>query len=137
MIGVSENQNSTLADAFNQILEFGHFIFMELPLNKLFINIVKAAFVKHFFRTDLDLLLAAYTLDPNYRMRWLTGSEIDRALKKTIEIILQSRNESCSPDASADDSFISAFEPEFRRYISKARRCSDKVASVANFWRRS
>ena len=137
MIGSSEARDSSLANATRAMLEFGYFIFKGAHHNRMYINTVQAAFVNHFFRTDIDLLLAAYVMDPNLRVGWLTDVAIHRALRRVVEIVIQSREDVGSHDADAERSFSDALGSEFARYVAKAKRVSDPVCDVADFWSKS
>jgi len=130
-IGSSECRDCSLGQSTRSFLEFGSFIFRELPRSKSFIDIVKESYVKHFFKIDIDLLLAAYILDPNNRVKWMTESAIDRALKKILEILIQSRESDSEDDV--DSSLANAFDSEYRRFISKAKRITTQV-DTREFW---
>jgi len=136
LIGVSECYDSSLSKPFRSFLEFGYHVFRKLPLSKQFINVVKSAYVCHFFRTDTDLLIAAYLLDPSNRAKWLTDEAINLGLGKIGLIIAQSREASSSqsgddtdPDG-IDDAFIDACSAEFRRYLSRMRKMQEPACDL-------
>ena len=77
-----------------------------------------SAFVRHFFRVDIELLLAAYVLDPNNQGKWLTDEAVNIALKKIGIILMQSKGVGSGPstetDSTGDEASIDACSSEFK-----------------------
>lgn len=76
-IGYSERSDSKLSIAIRQLLEYGKFLF-RLPEETQFKHAAIMAYVTHFCRLNLDLMLAVYFMDPNQKCTYLTP----RAMKK-------------------------------------------------------
>ena len=148
IIVASECYDSSLGKSFRSFLDFGYSLFHDLPQSKPFLNVAKSAFVYHFFRTDIDLLLAAYIVDPNNRVRWLTDAAITRGMKMLARIIVESSDQfdrssgesdgnSARGDDDDDGPFLEIFESEFMRYLSKATRRTEVIEDPLNFWKRN
>lgn len=78
MIGLAEASNSRLSNAFKSCLEFGFLVMKKLDENARFRESAIEAFISQFMRLDLDLMFAAYILDPNHRMKYLTQKSLKR-----------------------------------------------------------
>jgi len=144
IIGDSECFDTSIGRAFRSFLEFGNLLFCKLPLSKQFINVVKSSFICYFFPLDLDLVLAAYVLDPNNRVKWLTEEAINRALVRIGLIIMQCKGDDLqsstgedSDVAGVDDSFIDACSSEYKKYLAKLKKQNEAIHDVPAFWRRN
>jgi len=141
MIGVAECRDTRFGTAFNILLEFGRFLFKELDNTVKFVNIARDAFLKYFCRIDIDLLLAAYVMDPNYCTKWITRRGTRRAQQKVIQLILQSR--CADPDDATtveeteenDDNLTDALDDEFRRYINRPKKGDESIRDVHTYWK--
>jgi len=124
--------------------EFGNLLFSKLPLSEEFINVVKSSFICYSFHLDLDLGLAAYVLDANNRVKWLTEEAINRALVRIGLIIIQCKGDdpqsSTGEDSDAagvDDSFIDTCSSEYKKYLAKLKKQNEVIHDVPAFWRRN
>lgn len=60
--------DSKLSDGFHQFLIYLRLVFEELPASTIYRDVAREAAIVRFGKIDLDLLLTAYALDPNYSM---------------------------------------------------------------------
>lgn len=88
MIGDLERCDSTLSQALHLFLEFARFIMVEIEPDTRFRMRAEEAFLLHFFKSPIDLLLASYMLSPRYRMKYLTREAKNTGFQKIIEIYL-------------------------------------------------
>jgi len=68
----------------------------------------------------------------DYGFFW-TGVGILLSLRKLVEIVSQSRDESTELNADANNSFTDALDREFKRYSFGAKRLTDAVTDFTNF----
>lgn len=89
MIGLAERSDSLLSDSFRTFLEYMKFI--EESRESRFSSLAMEAALVHFSKLDLDLLVAAYALNPNHKLQWLTAHAIERVRSYICSVIIWSK----------------------------------------------
>lgn len=102
MIGVIESKKATLSGVFDSLLDFGHFLF-ERPCPQEFKDIVTASFLHYFIRNDYSLLIAAYILDPRFKLNHLTDHAIEIGRERILIILLDMGFDNEAGDAAASE----------------------------------
>lgn len=77
MIGVAEASDSLLSDSFRGLLEYGRFLMIDLDRTTKFRDVAIVSFLTHFQKLNLELLVAAYFLNPNFGLEYLTPYAIE------------------------------------------------------------
>jgi len=147
IIGTPKCYDSSLGKSFRSFLDFGYPLFYNFPQSKPFLNVAESAFAYQSLRIDIDLLFAAYIVDPNTRVRWLTDAAITREMKMLARINVKSSDRSERSSGGSDRSgtggdnddgpFLEISESEFIRYPSKTRRRTEVIEDSLIFWKRN
>ena len=128
LIGRAEACNSTLGETFHDMLKYGKFLFKTLAHDFKFRDCAIIAFVTHFSRLNLDLMLAAYVLNPNSRLEFVT----DRSLKKAKLFMLK-----ILFDMGYDTDSGRVLHTEFERYIQVIKNSTGEIEDVYEWWQSS
>jgi len=128
LIGHSEACDSSLAKSFREFLTFGKFIFKTLSPETRFRRTVINAYITHFGRINLDLMLAAYALDPNNRLQYLKERSIRKAKLHMLAILFEMGH---------DDGAGRLLNREFEVYLQKMKEMTEPIANVHDWWRKS
>lgn len=124
IIAYCERSNSKLNVALRELLEFGRFLF-NLSNSSPFKYQVMYAFLLHFHRMDLDLMLTAYLLDPNQKCSYLTGRAIDKAKIFIVESLLNMKH----PEQSARVALS-----ELSCYYRLSKEEGEPVDNINSWW---
>lgn len=125
-IGYCERANSKLSDAFWLLLKFGRAVMRSSPQN--FHLEFKESFLYHFKKLDLGLLLAAYYLDPNYKMKFLTLEAEKKAWEFIIKMLL-AMNKSLTNNA-----VIETIKTDTADYKSRILANNTDIDDVFEWW---
>lgn len=87
-IGLVEAKDSKLSDGFRAYLELGRYLVKELPHEKTFRREAFESYVLYFNKLDLKLMLAAYIMDPNHKMEYLTEEALDEGFTFIFGMVL-------------------------------------------------
>lgn len=124
MIGLAEAGNSRLSNAFKSSLEFGFMVMKELDENARFRDVAIESFVTQFIRLDLDLMLAAYILDPN-RMFYLTPKALKRGKEYILQLLL---------DMGQGKEILEPLKKEMKRYFEVAKSLKSYISDIYSWW---
>jgi len=85
-------------------------------------------------RVNIDLLLAAYILDPNNRGKWLTDEAVNVSLKKIGVILLQSKGagsgSSTETGSAGDGASIDACSWGLKEYLGRMKKYAGQTSRV-------
>lgn len=123
MIGVAEASDSRLSNFFRSYLEFLKLL-ENMPITSLR-NIVFEAAILHLGKTDMNLVMCAYALDPNHRLEYLTSSALE-----IVEFV------SCTMliDMGYDDAVASQLRNELVSYQRRVLRVDSFVDDFYEWW---
>lgn len=125
-IGYCERANSKLSDAFWLLLRFGNSVMTSRSQN--FQLEFKESFLYHFKKLDLGLLLAAYYLDPNYRLKFLTLEAEKKAWEFIIRMLLAMNN------SLTNNAVIEAIKTDTADYKSRLLTHTNDIDDVFEWW---
>jgi len=128
LIGHSEQCDSSLSDSFRKFLEFGKFILGIAGDERRFRAAVLKAYVTHFGRINLDLLLAAYALNPNYRLEFLTERSIRKAKLYMLTLLFEMGH---------DEEAGRVLTREFGQFLQKMKATTTVINDVHSWWESS
>lgn len=124
-IARSEASNSLLSDSFRSCLELGKLIFRDLnATGGRFINIAASAYVKHFNKLNLPVLLTAYSLDPNQKLAYLTRKSLLEVKSQIFYMLL---------NMGYEKSIARNVKAEFDRFRDKLRSLS-YIEDIYGWW---
>lgn len=127
-ISLSEWADSKLSDSFRCLLEYSKYLIKEVEDSETFKPVALEAFLKHFVRLDLGLLLMAYALNPNHKLEWLSRKAIDIIKPKLLEVLIWSE---C-------DYNLAVLKNELNSYFQWIAANRDEqvfISDVAAWWR--
>lgn len=125
MIGLCESSNSLLSNSIRIFLEFGRFLIDEVPSTALFRAEAIQAYIKHFNKVDIGLLLVAYYLDPNHRAQFLTAEAVRRIRTKILAILLE---------MGKSTTIIETLVEELSKYLSKMKKLREYIVDIHKWW---
>jgi len=128
LIGQSETCDSSLGSSFCGFLEFGKFLTITIDREIRFREDALRAYITHFNRLNLDLMFAAYALDPNNRLKYLT----DRAIKKAKQFMIV-----LLFDMGHANDAGRVLLKEFERYLREMQGSDARVDDVHAWWEAS
>lgn len=127
MIGKIEASNSRLSDGFHQFLVFLRFVFEELSTSTAYRDVAREAAIVQFRKIDLDLLLTAYALDPNYSMNFLTRYALAKVDETVLALLIEMGH---------DPSVAVAMKRDIERYKVLIKPLTPPI-NTWEWWRRS
>lgn len=107
-IAIAESRDSRLSESFRSILDFAKFLESELGLRKVATRMVYEAFLYHYHKLDLEVLLVAYILDPMYKMEYLTKEGIKLASSDLLAQLFGNNYE---------QKYVTTFAQDFKDYM--------------------
>lgn len=128
IIGVAEKRNSTISSAFSSLLDFGLFL-SDPETQGAFAGIVNRAYAKHFCRLNLGLMFAAYILDPNQKLKYVTDGSLRMGKKFKITILLDFKFD--------EDAANIMIKDEFPKYCRVLKNVSPKIGNIHDWWLKS
>lgn len=129
MTGLTECCDSSLANSFRTMIEFGRFVMVELSDQTPYIEAAREAFITHFARLNLDLLFTAYSLDPNHKMEYMTSYSIQQVRRYILKIYFASVD-----DDSDDDRIGNLLIDEFDKYRECLKTQTKLIENIYEFW---
>lgn len=125
---IQEASYGKLSEAFHSYLELGKFIMRENNIDTTLKDLFTEAYVTHFNQLDYNLLLAAYVLNPNMRMAYLTNKAI-REAKEYITTLLAKMGHK--------DDVIKVAMNEYREYADSLAKNYKQIDDVYSWWSKS
>lgn len=113
-----------LSDAFHAYLEFGKSLMFDNSLDTSIKDLFVEAYVTYFRQLDLDLLLAAYVLDPNKRLANLTN----KAIRSAKEYIMKAL-----ATMGCKDTIVNAAISEFKLYTQSLKTLEEQE-DIYSWW---
>lgn len=132
LVGIAESRYANIATIFEGLLRLARELSddsIRIPgIEHRFRIAALRSFINYFHKLDLDLMFAAYMLDPNYKLKYLTPEAIIRGQIRIVQYCI---------DMDRDDVQAKLCKHEIEIYKQTVKGITDYVPDVRIWWSQS